>query len=75
MKIAIATLVLSMGLSAVSLAEPATAGEKAGRKIDEAADATADTAKSAAHKTKRAAHKAKNKTGAAVEKAGDKMQD
>jgi hypothetical protein len=71
------SIVLASLLSFASLTAHAqsTAGEKAGAKVDDAADATADTAKKAGHATKKTAKKAKNKTGEAVEKTGDKMQD
>lgn len=66
--------IFALAFTNVALAEDEGKGERAGKKMDEAADKTEDAAKGAAHKTKRAAKKAKNKTGAAVEKAGDEMQ-
>lgn len=52
-----------------------TGGEKAGAKIDEAADKTADDAKVVGRKVKHTTKKAVKKTGAALDKAGDKIED
>jgi hypothetical protein len=64
----------TFALGTAALADEGT-GQKAGKKVDDAADKTSAEAKKAGRATKKAAKKVKNKTGEAVEEAGDKMQN
>ena len=65
---------LSFGLVQVARAEEGKA-EKAGKKVDEAADRAEGDANHAGHVVKKKAKKAQRKTGEAVEEAGDKIKE